>query len=358
MNQNVLGPYGDFIESKFYFDKYKLIPSLLALDMPLDETKENIQKVFNSIVESNEIEILLERWKVSKHKNDKKSKDFINYYFIEIQEARVCIQVELVNENLSINYWYDRTMESSMELVQSNYRKIRELVGASLSPSFKVLARNSGEFYVEEINISNVNTSMEMNYNSDFPEINTIIQESLEQNKSGLILLHGKPGTGKTTYIKYLLSTHSDRNFIFIPNDFVNELLKPEFISFLLTQKNSILVIEDAEKVISSREKINRDSVVSTILQLTDGLFSDYLNIKVICTFNTNLKNIDEALLRKGRMIAFYEFQELSLEKTNELLQSIDQEESETEMTIAQIYFKQSKNYKADKKEIGFKNSL
>ena len=92
------------------------------------------------------------------------------------------------------------------------------------------------------------------------------------------------------------------------------------------------------EKVITSRDQLREGSVVSTILQLTDGLFSDYLNIKIICTFNSNLSQIDSALLRKGRMIAMYEFEALSKQKTNKLLSDIGAETSEVEMTVADIF--------------------
>ena len=68
-----------------------------------------------------------------------------------------------------------------------------------------------------------------------------------------MILLHGDPGTGKTTYIKHLIYKFLDKEFIFIQNDFVRDLLKPSFISFLLQNKNAILIIEDAEKVVVTR---------------------------------------------------------------------------------------------------------
>ena len=56
---------------------------------------------------------------------------------------------------------------------------------------------------------------------------------------------------------------------------------------------------------------------------MTDGLLSDDLGIKFICTFNEDVKNIDPALMRKGRLICKYEFKPLNKDKANELLEEI-----------------------------------
>jgi ATP-dependent 26S proteasome regulatory subunit len=177
----------------------------------------------------------------------------------------------------------------------------------------------------------------------------------MTKNEAGIILLHGESGTGKTSYIKHLISKYQDKEFIFIQNDFVKDLLKPSFISFLLHNKNAILVIEDAEKVVVSRENSGNDSVVSTILQLTDGLFSDFLNIKVICTFNTNIDRIDKALLRKGRMIAKYKFSPLSAEKTTRLAQKLGHENVTGSLTLADIFEMDKRGFdNTVRKGIGF----
>jgi ATP-dependent 26S proteasome regulatory subunit len=42
--------------------------------------------------------------------------------------------------------------------------------------------------------------------------------------------------------------------------------------------------------------------------------------MKFICTFNDNMKNIDTALLRKGRLISKYEFKPLDIKKGNAIL--------------------------------------
>ncbi len=93
-------------------------------------------------------------------------------------------------------------------------------------------------------------------------------------------------------------------------------LSDPSFLSFCLNNlQDSILILEDCEIAMKSREQSGTNDV-STILNITDGIIGDLLNIKVIATLNTTDK-IDSALLRKGRMIAKCEFKPLTIEQAN-----------------------------------------
>jgi len=211
-------------------------------------------------------------------------------------------------------------------------------------------------FSTEEVETGDFNT-IDINelYNDDFANADEVITASIPKKESGMILLHGEPGTGKTTYIKHLISRFKDKKFIFIQNDFVRELLKPSFIAFLLQNKDAVLIIEDAEKVVVARDSSSDESVVSTLLQLTDGLFSDFLNIKIVCTFNTNLDRIDKALLRKGRMIAKYNFTPLSPEKTTALAKKLGHESVTGSLTLADIFGYDKQSFtKSSKKSMGF----
>jgi ATP-dependent 26S proteasome regulatory subunit len=86
-----------------------------------------------------------------------------------------------------------------------------------------------------------------------------------------------------------------------------------------MDNRNSVLVIEDAEELISSREEV-RNSNLSMLLNLTDGLLGESVGIQIIVTFNTDVNNIDKALLRKGRLSIIYEFKLLALDRRNALL--------------------------------------
>ena len=92
---------------------------------------------------------------------------------------------------------------------------------------------------------------------------------------------------------------------------------------------NSIIILEDCEGVIKSRKNTGSSSAVSLLLNLGDGLMSDDLGIKFICTFNADPGTIDEALMRKGRLACMYEFAPLSSDKVAILLPKVVQEKIE-----------------------------
>jgi len=189
------------------------------------------------------------------------------------------------------------------------------------------------------------------NYNEGFEDIHNDIINKLDSNDIGLYMLHGVPGTGKTTYIRHLIRRIPKR-VIFVSPSMSDRFSNPEMIPFLMKYPDSIIVIEDAENVIESRKGGGNQSV-SNLLNLSDGILGDCLKFQIICTFNTSKQSIDEALLRKGRLLKSYEFGELELDKTNSLLKSLGHKESKVGLCLSDIYNQESNNFEI-KKSIGF----
>ncbi len=182
--------------------------------------------------------------------------------------------------------------------------------------------------------------NLALNYGNKFAQTHEIIINRLNNNKDkGFFAFWGEPGTGKSTYLKYLTSVVKEKEILFIPPSMAEMLSDPSIIPFLMNHKNSILIIEDAERVISDRQTNGSAAGVSNILNLTDGILGDCLNIQIIATFNMDRERIDPALLRKGRLVAEHKFDKLTIEESNKLLKHIGKDIIVNEpMCLADIY--------------------
>lgn len=218
------------------------------------------------------------------------------------------------------------------------------------------LAFNDLEFTPLDIKIPELDLAT--HYNDDLlPAHDTIVQRLQQPQDKGIVILHGPPGTGKTSYIRHLCGL-TDKPKLFIPPNLAARIADPEFINLLHENTNSILIIEDAEALLTKRDASGGGpSAVSNLLNLSDGLLADCFHIQIVCTFNTDLSRIDSALLRKGRLIAAYHFQPLAQPKAQALATSLGQTTPlDTPTALADIYNREEAEFDltAKPKRIGF----
>lgn len=346
-----------FKASAYFSICFGCLPSGVRLALSTDRAKETIDAILKDMeLDTFTFTTVFKNWVTEDFKTAQPSDDYVFEYVFKSDPGRMIIHFIARDSFVTVDFLYDHEREDCEKWILATNHKLRSTFGIPKQPQFKVLMYQDGMFGMEDVGTNDFKSiDITELYNDDFVEVDKTISTFMSKQESGIILLHGEPGTGKTTYIKHLICKFIEREFIFVQNDFVGDLLKPSFISFLLQNKNAVLIIEDAEKVVMPRDHSSEGSVVSTILQLTDGLFSDFLNIKIICTFNTDIDRIDKALLRKGRMVAMYKFAALSAEKTSALAKKLGHENVEGSLTLADIFGYDKLEFKNEsKRKIGF----
>lgn len=226
-------------------------------------------------------------------------------------------------------------------------------------PSIELVAfDNDSGYYTIESEINAVTIDVDKNYNDDFKEAYEDIMEFIESDdrKSGLVILNGEPGTGKTYFIRHLI-TNTNKAYLLIPPSMASNMSSAEFTTFLIEHKDYVFILEDCETVIKERTVNDFANAVSSLLNMSDGLMSDIFNGKFICTFNADIATVDEAILRPGRCFAKYEFGKLCAEKSKALLKDRGFGDVDCgEMSLAEIYNYGKKKTTKKSKKIGFKN--
>jgi len=278
-----------------------------------------------------------------------------NHFFshiVFIMENQVMIDIELAGE---VGILFNETSE---KIALEYEKKLRPRLQKKKESKINMLTEGHFGCDLTPLVVKKPDIDLAINYNDGFTDVHKLVLKSLKKkNQSGIILFHGNPGTGKSTYIRYLINL-LNKKIIFLPPLLAASLESPGMTRLLTENKNSIFIIEDAEQLIKSRE-VTADSKISMLLNLTDGILGESLSTTFICTFNTELKNIDEALLRKGRLIASYKFEELAFEKLLKLKEHLGLEDFKVEqgMVLSDLYHTMENrfgNSNEVKKAIGF----
>jgi hypothetical protein len=368
----VTGSYSVFSPSFYFAHKFHKQPNsyrpcrLLYKDNCVEKLKKHYSTIFESVVsfrdskdkthevlsaiafEGKDIVVYLERSRLMENL----SEDYLD------DEYDAGVSKDVRSSVFSISIFYSERAELDKTLQHFEIHKTENKNNIFLitgTPGDGYMLRE----FTTKLPSKTKDFDLELNYEDDFIKKHKVILKRLKApNDTGLIILNGKPGTGKTTYIKYL-TTLLDKKIIFVPPAMAEGITAPNFLPFLMENKNCILVIEDAEKVVGTRDSNDTNNGVSNILNMTDGILGDCLNIQIIATLNTTKEKIDSALLRKGRLIADYEFKELPVEKVKKIFEKLKiKVDVTTPLTLTEIYNYEEGEASTQKKEplrkIGF----
>ena len=120
-----------------------------------------------------------------------------------------------------------------------------------------------------------------------------------------MVILDGPPGSGKSFLVRGIISSVKDAMWVIVPPDMVGELVGPSLISLIAENKDEpgpiVFIIEDGDRILAPRGSDNMH-VLSGLLNLSDGLLGSLMDVRIVATTNAPHSEIEEALLRPGRL--------------------------------------------------------
>jgi len=168
-------------------------------------------------------------------------------------------------------------------------------------------------------------SDMALHYGDEFPAWETQFIRSLKSRVSGVTILRGEPGTGKTSFIRHLMyKLRRTHRFYYLPVNQAELLSSPHLVEFWIDENRiakdmtKVIVIEDAELLMAARGRDNQNHV-SNLLNISDGLLGEFLKMHLICTVNCDIERLDPAIRRPGRLLAYRHFEHLTQERAEQL---------------------------------------
>lgn len=197
---------------------------------------------------------------------------------------------------------------------------------------------------------------------------NYIVEHLNSKKPKGRIAIFlGEPGTGKTYLIRSIIKDLSKCICVMIPPNMVQSLDKPEFLQLLISKnfdRPIVFIIEDGDVCLSPRKADNM-STISSLLNLGDGILGSLLDLRFIITSNADIAELDQAIIRPGRLCKKVEVNLLQYEQANKVFKRLkNSEEVNLEFkkfySLAEVYalaYDEETKIEpkiSDKKKIGF----
>lgn len=208
-------------------------------------------------------------------------------------------------------FTYRVTNSTSSVKIQGSQEFVDEISAVFLA-EFKISNSNLDWIYSSDGNSITVALREDRNPISEMYSFLTD-GETLEQyydrfmaSSASILLLIGKPGTGKTSFIRGLLQ-HTSSNAIVTYDPQV--LSKDYVFAQFIEGDSSVFVIEDADTLLRARADGN--DLMHKFLNVGEGLVTTAGKKMIFSTNLPSVRDVDQALIRPGRCFDVVTFDEI-----------------------------------------------
>lgn len=319
---NLNGERPDFNDFSICWEKFEKRPNKLSIYNSYKS--EFFSEVINKLVEEKTIstEIVATSdgsLNISEEVFVKISDSIYLSYFIVDKNSQNSIITDLI--------FYYKDVEEDWNVIKEIVESLNECILDSTdeeSHNLYNIVVSNGSLEMEPVHFSDDFTDIEFFYSGETFKRISKLRKKLAKNESGIYVLDGERGTGKTTLIKYL-AEEVDKVFLHITSNLIDLTINnPDFINILRNYQNPVIVIDDCESVlIDMFGKTNQ--TVSNILQIVDGISSGIRKVNIICIFNETIDE-ENTILSANNFKERVEFELLSVDESNELSKLIGYE--------------------------------
>jgi len=213
--------------------------------------------------------------------------------------------------------------------------------------------------------------SIRHNY-TEASDIQALMKMEAPYDRGKLVLWHGPPGCGKTYAIRALVREWSERANVIYAIDPETLLTDPSYLyDLLLDEENHetscetinyarrkrprrrrrgfggsgerfiLLILEDALSFVLEENRRHLGPQMSRLLNLTDGFIGQGLRLVIVMTTNEELKKIDPAFTRPGRILQVKQFQPFTPDQARAWCKSMRVEmpaQEQDSYTLGELY--------------------